>query len=1006
MKTNDANIERFITEFSRNPESRDDIVAGLIRENNRLLLIMPRRGIARRISKKLRAGSFSDFYEFEKTLARALHPVLAGLNLNIISDILVNGLFSEKYPAYARDVKIVMAANRKLSMEILKGVILRMVAVDGHYMVVKFYDLVLRRVDAGLFKTARPAELAVIRMKKGLAEDTNKNTAMVQKIFRGFMRQHGDQTARILVRRMEWDEELRNYLPVPEYMDGPAGDSLHDAADQVKRVGKDRQGEPARQVEPDGSGVKSTLASSRKARIVTYAAVLKQKFLNAAPPDDEEGIRGIVDGAYAKNVTAFGTSEATDIVRTVLERWLDDESLDEGKKRILRMMIEEQRFGKAAEQAPVPEGVGRPQRDSMNGSPGGDHMMGSAPPEEAAHDDMPVSDGELDAIIGEVPDGEPAGDEEEYLIGDEELHELAEQGLSPHDDENEEKFLISGDEEAVDAGHFKIAEKENGGLGHFEIGERDEGELGHFPVEERGVSAESSAGSGSDAYEPADHEFVVQDEILYEDKTLTGKNAGDEKRKKKIRITMNDIADTDTAKRFLRVIVLLATTESDANIITVREESGLSEEFRSVIVKLLDSDGFEEAFEYITKSGGFDYREKIILLQKWLKVIGEKRGWFDRDGTNRLSRINRMIEYYANFVTGRQKEARSAPAMKHGSDTALKETITPLKEGAAAEEDDTEISSEEKIRRKALAVIRTFSDSVETIEPVFERMYTSIPETCRSEIREQFSLLKKGRESLVRKTIEMIRKKTPDRSLLEELNAGTLMQQYIWSEEVKRESGKKNLDEVFKAFETDKDFYRDLTRILKVIKINNKDDLLKNMLAGESGLIREISGGLNRERVKNIWLATAARQSKDKLKLVRDLIELTGDIDPPPGAQHNGAATPAPHDASGAGAKTAGIPRKTMARTGDESIRLSHDIDEFRRWYESGADRADAEKLIGRMQYFFKSLAGGEDASVHFAVYHKPLFVELLRFINDHSELKEMLNISPAVQYCKKKKIL
>src|SRR4030042_4394910 len=114
MKNHDAGTDEFIQHFNDFPLHRQNIIAGFIQENGRLLLNIPWYGPARLISARLRQGPFSGFYEFEKGLARTLHPVLAGLNLNIIADILTNGLFSEKYHFYGRDINYILASNKNL----------------------------------------------------------------------------------------------------------------------------------------------------------------------------------------------------------------------------------------------------------------------------------------------------------------------------------------------------------------------------------------------------------------------------------------------------------------------------------------------------------------------------------------------------------------------------------------------------------------------------------------------------------------------------------------------------------------------------------------------------------------------------------------------------------------------------------------------------------------------------------------------------------------------------
>ena len=91
---------------------------------------------------------------------------------------------------------------------------------------------------------------------------------------------------------------------------------------------------------------------------------------------------------------------------------------------------------------------------------------------------------------------------------------------------------------------------------------------------------------------------------------------------------------------------------------------------------------------------------------------------------------------------------------------------------------------------------------------------------------------------------------------------------------MERHGGAK-LEEIFKDFKAHKEFYGKLDRIMKIIKINNKNDLLKSTYEREVQLIREIEDNLSPEKMKTLWRKTVNRKSKDRIKLFRELLDLT-----------------------------------------------------------------------------------------------------------------------------------
>jgi hypothetical protein len=512
MKNHDAETDEFIRHFNDFPDHRQDSIANFIKENKRVLLNIPGYGPARRISAFLREGPFSDFYEFEKGLARALHPVLSALNLNIISDILINAVFSEKYHFYSRDINYILASNKKLVPDALKSVIINMVERDGHCMVVKFYDLVLRLIDSNLYRELKPAELRLIDMKKKLGDSSSENTAKIVKIYKAYRKTHGDAAARSLFKRVEWDQELRNYLINPE--DEPAfmgikGDEPAGASPEELSDADSNENEPEYKPGSDKSSGESVAAAPWEDRVARYAGLIKEGYLIKKEPTDVEGIRSIVEGMAVKNEKVSGPEKASDIVRDVLAFWIGDDSLDALMRGTLEKIRDERLGQPAPEEEPTFEGKEPPAdtHDEAGEDMMEEEMAETAPAEDASEPmEAGVTGEEMSAILKGISDEPPGrdepsataagrdapdqGDEEEFLIRDE-IHEQAEGKPHPGKDDSD-SFLI-----------------------------RDEETENEIPDE---IPDKASADQDFIEDMIAADEFVIQDELLYEDKSLKKKN--------------------------------------------------------------------------------------------------------------------------------------------------------------------------------------------------------------------------------------------------------------------------------------------------------------------------------------------------------------------------------------------------------------------------------------------------------------------------------------------------
>ena len=120
----------------------------------------------------------------------------------------------------------------------------------------------------------------------------------------------------------------------------------------------------------------------------------------------------------------------------------------------------------------------------------------------------------------------------------------------------------------------------------------------------------------------------------------------------------------------------------------------------------------------------------------------------------------------------------------------------------------------------------------------------------------------------------MISSGEPDEELIERLNTASSMMQYIWSRKVMERRNASDLAEAFKGFKDNKEYYSRIERIMKIIKINNRDDLLKTTVDRELKLVRDIEANLTPDDLKGLWRKTVNRKHKDRIRLFRELLDI------------------------------------------------------------------------------------------------------------------------------------
>ncbi|HON79021.1 MAG TPA: hypothetical protein PK544_11055 [Spirochaetota bacterium] len=1136
MFLSDSEIDTFLEQYVNDPPSRKSLLASLRHDAGRFFLNVPVYGAARRVAMFLKDGPFSVYYEFEKGLSSYLHPFLSRINGTIITDIMINSHFNRKYEAYRKKAERILRRKGGPSFESLGEIIPEMVAGDGHYMAIKFSDIILSGRFNELHRVFRPIEHTVMNMKKLLGPEEEANIRNVRRLFERYLKSNSRSDGPRCIMRMEWDDELKKYCP---YLRDE--DAAEEGAHASRGYGAAGMTEPASPVED--AAVEEETASTKEAGehaaeeapkpvneaiIKKYAAVLKQNFFNKLPPDDEEKLIVILDGVFEKNKKKSGEEQALAILEGLAEIWLADESLDEWKCNVIRSYIAARLEG--AMYIVPSRGddieVERPEIMVDEEYAGDYHEAAGSPRDPGEMEDIEVLDsGDLHFL---EDDGAGSGEMGNFKVreGEEETSgagfavagadditpdnfEIAEQSVQEIE---EREFITDGDmegsftiaeEEITELREAEIPEKEQHELGSFAISDKTERELDTFDIadeaeDESGEAFDiqdkgaglpegtgaahpeleegtdegafsikertSIAGQGItiaaavDQFEETieriraseekelehglallhgeedpekfldaalklhetmvldEHRFAVagelaggdtffgdlmgllsrmsrilssreliayvdelidtmeQDESIMEEHPdviprllayrdsivedpaellqevnsrlaeITHECGDDTERcvvlqcrylrecldderfspvkKTLLRIMENLLlkddpdavkrllaADDPDTKHVLRLIqdetgkdplnireffirqkeheevsrFLIKTTAGERDrediVMTLNEEEAPSS-LRFFIQEADKSSMFEEAFLKITKSADFSYKDKILLLEKWLKPRAEAEGWLEEGREDKIARIDRMVLYYSGFLE-KNDEVRKAivnrgtVTRKEQSSKAQKveerEPVSRKKPDAAEDED---IAADDPAFQQLVKIIRSFSDVIEETEPLLRTFEDMVREEHREALERLIAKYRGNNRELIERTDRMISSGEPDEELPDRLNTASSMMQYIWSRKVMERRKASDLAEVFKGFKDNKEYYSKLDRIMKIIKINNKNDLLKTTVDRELKLIHDIEASLNPDDLKGLWRKTVNRKNKDRIKLFRELLDI------------------------------------------------------------------------------------------------------------------------------------
>lgn len=1271
MQPSREDIEQFVQDFAHDTKNRENLIKDLAGSTNRVLINFPRYGTARKISNELKDHSFSEQYEFENTLSRNLHPLLSRLKLNLISDIILNKRFNQKYTRYRGDVSRVINRNKKLSMDLFRKSITEMAEKDGHYMVIKFCDLVLRTHDEGLAKTIRTIESTINAIKRRLTDDEDKNKQRVRHIYDRFLKKHGPHMGNRFIMRMEWDDLLRKYIPeLQDTADSSPKGHVHEFERDRVYTEEEHAGEAGR----DTDALQSEEGEERAdhdedERIKKYAAAIKRGFLDRLQDDDEEGMRKLIEEMRSKN-SAIPDTDGLRIVEKVIGTWLNDERISQEKRdSLLRIqqeqmkasdatdLIYEDDYEKADASVAQKDSVmdDEDESDAAGQEQSDEGMMvlsdddltelvsdeRSTPTRISHPDDEDTPDHVPDAVVEEaqlldeisiaddiesdelltaegiddeagvllddelgsfeipeeasaaeseseqdIPEEDRAsgqfaiaeetdsGSESELSIGipgEEEAEEMSAVEIpTPLHDEELGEFQIQEEQSAEDAtversirpeeeldGTFTIAEKSESGneqtlkeyiedrwedLNGFK--EAESGEVEEHIRElqtiedaeektERAILSSAQIGFDEnrmrmyselsdedtfliDLFNHLDqvsrqltipetrgyvnhliNEFKEDDEIIiryprlivrlevFRDRfpedpdellgelyrnlaeiekshpedvkrrieeqyryltecldeerfapvkstiitiieEILSQNDGDYKRHlsvaepeietvlKKLKQETGDDPVTaarntllgESAKEADRFLATLNDSEKEnLDPGTLASNAQVPEKLRSHFKIVSDADGFEKAFNHITRSVNFSLETKIQMLDNWLRNYGEEQGWFDRDREKKISRLNRMVEYYRKHLQiKRMRYEKDTGARISGAEE--KDKSREQKEKSEQIEDE-EGERKERVLQQFQSIIRSFSDNIENAESLLHQL-SSISEVKLTEIAKSIDNLKRDKRELIDRTVHMIESKDPDQELVERISKSSPTFQYTWYTAVAEHFEGAKPDDLFKVFENDKSFYGELKRILQIIRINNKNDLLEKSITRENTLLSTIGKNLSATALKDLWIKTESRQEKDRIKLFRDLLEMAGVSGiADQAASTESSAKDEERTEESKAAIEAPQKRKRIIEENPRARQIQEELENFQKLYKVPRYRKLSEKRIPAINAFFRNLAAGDRDAVYFVRQHRAFFIQFLRYIiNEHEELKAVFKTAPAIKFCKENGLL
>ncbi len=483
MEKRHHNDEAFAAEFLKNPRARDEAIDRLVSGSNRMLLNIPRYGLARRISRLLRQGSFSDFYEFEKGLARRLHPLLARLNLNLVSELLITNHFFHRYRRYAPDATRVLGGDPVLEADALEEMITAMAEREGHHMAVKFCDLVVRTVDRKLFRTLRSVELALVEMRKAAFVDGAADREHAEKIAGELRSRIGDDATAMFLRRLHASSPRINHSEEKTPSPGEIETTAPGARPSIRDVGRVATG-------PREHGMEG--------RIPAYARALRVRSLDRIGGTDRARIRRFIDAVFRKNELRFGVDEARAIILGVLRDWERDESIEEPKRHFFEELIEEWTRDENNDVIEGADSVDVDVRIATGGEPAPAETLVEPSGDEAREEPR---DGPF--LIDEAGEGEGIGDPEIAV-----------------DMDIDDSYLIDGDGGTDTPVEAASGAQDSPGPGpSFPQVEFDDEKL------DPGVIGDVDQATGGPEGDTA---FVVRDELLFEDSSLdTQGNAGE-----------------------------------------------------------------------------------------------------------------------------------------------------------------------------------------------------------------------------------------------------------------------------------------------------------------------------------------------------------------------------------------------------------------------------------------------------------------------------------------------
>jgi len=276
--------------------------------------------------------------------------------------------------------------------------------------------------------------------------------------------------------------------------------------------------------------------------------------------------------------------------------------------------------------------------------------------------------------------------------------------------------------------------------------------------------------------------------------------------------------------------------------------------------QIKEKDRFDELFLTITGSNNC-HAMKIKFLYS-LGQISAGLGWLTIE---RKKTLENKIRFYQNLYAAHNPRPIKKLLIKPAEETAvqlskkeLKPIVEVTKVKAAPDKkskEQVELSTEEKqLGKLAEDLIQSFGLHYELITSIFNQLLDYLPVNIKKTVAAALDSHSLLHHKLYEETIQALDKKENDlTSLLKEVHDKATKNPrslYQWFTNILKYKNSKNIQEVFKFLNPESQ--NELTTLIKILKVNNKENILENSIKKEHELLNTMNNALNFKQWKKL----------------------------------------------------------------------------------------------------------------------------------------------------------